>query len=123
MSKRIKIAGTVFVQRTDGSAAPYQYAGSYSAPVLDRLGLLSFGWKATIKGVARQPEPRTVIVPTSGREVTSKFFTCRIEAALVEHLGGHVLSHAANSANGSTLSAPVSKTPPKRFVDTAELNG
>lgn len=57
MSKRIKIAGTVLAQNADGETTEYPYSGSYSEPVRDRLGLLSFGWKAVVDGAGSQPEP------------------------------------------------------------------
>ena len=95
MSKRIQIAGIVLAQNADGKTTKHPYTGSYSEPVHDRLGLLSFGWKAVVDGAKSQPEPRTVIVRTPGFDVAPDFVTRRIETAIVEHLGGRNLDHAA----------------------------
>jgi len=95
MSKRIQIVGSVLAQNANGETTKYPYSGSYSEPVRDRLGLLSFGWKAVVDGAESQPEPRTVIVRAPSVDVSPEFVTRRIEAAIIEHLEGRNLEHVA----------------------------
>lgn len=83
------------VRNAEGKAMEHPYSGSYSKPVRDRLGLLSFGWKAIVDGAGSQPKPRTMIVRAPDAEVAPEFITRRIETAIVEHLEGRNLDHVA----------------------------
>ena len=86
MAPRISITGKVAASDAQGRTTQYGYTGSYSSPVRDRLGLLSFSWRATVEGKHDQPEPRSMVLRASESEPTTELVRCRIETAIVEHL-------------------------------------
>jgi hypothetical protein len=94
MSKRIQIRGAVLARNPDGEALKTSYTASYSEPVPDNIGMMSFGWTAIIDGAGEQPEPRTTIIHAPGGMVAPSAVKSRIEAAIVKHLEGQDSDHA-----------------------------
>ena len=94
MATRTAITGTVQACDAEGRTTRHGYTGSYSAPVRDRLGLLSFNWRATVDGIPCQPEPRTLVLRALQSEDLTTLVRCRIETAIVEHLECRDLNNA-----------------------------
>lgn len=86
MASSIAITGSVQACDAEGRTTRHAYTGSYSVPVRDRLGLLSFNWRVTVDGAHCQPEPRTLVLRSAQSEDTTQLVRCRIETAIVEHL-------------------------------------
>jgi hypothetical protein len=86
MATRIAIEGAVQARDAEGRTTRHRYTGSYSTPIRDRLGLLSFNWRATVEGTCCQPEPRTLVLRVSEDLHTPELVRCRIETAIIKHL-------------------------------------
>lgn len=86
MATRIAIDGAVQARDAEGHTIRHRYTGSYSTPIRDRPGLLSFNWRATVEGTCCQPEPRTLVLWASEDVNTPELVRCRIETAIIEPL-------------------------------------
>ncbi|RZI74792.1 MAG: hypothetical protein EOP13_07560 [Pseudomonas sp.] len=88
MSERTTIRGLIFVLNDSREITSHGYEASYSTPVRDDIGMLSFDWTASIEGINKQPEGRQTAIRAPGDLISPVFLRDQIESMLEKHLEG-----------------------------------